>query len=187
MDRISSSSNDNRFAVSRKFTPEQSQPMRAIVCVAVLFAATAQAEEKKSDIKTSVEHLDKSWNLAVKSVATKEVTKESLGDTKFVTPKKLIEIHITLEFVEPPASVKEMRRRFVIESKLPKVGEPALTDPQTQLWFLDGDGVELKKLEPWALEGEITGVKGDAFRLITYVEPDVFKKTKRIDLRPAKQ
>ncbi|MFO0825571.1 MAG: hypothetical protein U0792_21025 [Gemmataceae bacterium] len=160
--------------------------MRAIVCVAALFAATAQAGEK-SDIKYSVEHLDKSWSLAVKSAATKEVTLEKLGDTKFIPPKKLVEVRITLEFAGEAASAKEMRRRFVIESKMPKVGELALKEPQTQLWFLDGDGVELKKMEPWALEGEITGVQGDAFRVIVYVEPELLKKTKRIDLRPAKQ
>jgi hypothetical protein len=166
--------------------------MRAIAFAAAsLFVATlaagTSAREEKSDpaFKTSTEHLDKSWNLAVKSVRVAEVKKESLGDQKFTPPKAFSEVHVTLEFADEPASVKEIRRRFVTEANMPKVGELALKEPQTQLWLLDGDGVVLKKFEPWSIEGEITGVVKDAFRVVIFVEPELLKKTKRIDLRPA--
>ncbi|MCE9562821.1 MAG: hypothetical protein K8U57_12310 [Planctomycetes bacterium] len=166
--------------------------MKVIMLAAALLLTAAQSQllcgqETKTEeaVKCTVEHLDKSWNLAVKSVVTKEVTKEALGDTKFNPAKKFVEIRITLEFADEAASPKEMKRRFVTESNMPKVGEVALKEPQTQLWLFDGDGVELKKFEPWSLEGEITGVQGDAFRVVIYCDPELFKKTKKIDLRPA--
>ena len=165
--------------------------MRATILLAALSLLTSQTQQingeegKKESIQCNVDKLDKSWSLAVKSVATKEVTKEALGDLKFNPAKKFVEIRITLEFADDAGSAKEMRRRFVTESKMPKVGEAALQEPQTQLWLFDGDGVELKKFEPWSIEGEITGVKGDAFRVLSYCDPELFKKTKKIELRPA--
>lgn len=158
----------------------------ASLFVASLAAGTSAREGKDAPaFKVSTEHLDKSWNLAVKSVRVKEVKKESLGDQKFTPPKAFTEVHITLEFADEPGSVKEIRRRFVTEANMPKVGEAALKEPQTQLWFLDGEGVELKKLEPWSIEGEITGVVKDAFRVVVFVDPELIKKTKKIDFRPA--
>ncbi len=170
--------------------------MRAIVIVASLVVATAvvataHAEDSKKSpsneaaVKCTTEHLDKSWNLSVKSCTAKEVVKESLGDQKFTPPRAFQEIRITLEFADEAASAKEIRRRFVPESKLPKVGEPALKEPQTQLCLFDGDNVLLKKLELWSVEGEITGVAGDAFRVVVYCEPELFKKVKKLELRPA--
>ena len=71
------------------------------------------------------------------------------------------------------------------ESKLPKPGEVALKEPPTQLYLFDGDGVVLQKYNLSSIEGEITGVVGDAFRVVAYCEPEVFKKTKKLELRPA--
>jgi len=165
--------------------------MRTSILFAALLLTTQthqmQGGESKAEetIKCSVEHLDKSWNLAVKSVVVKETVLDKLGETKFTPPKAFSEVHITLEFSKEPGSAKEIRRRFVTESKMPKVGEPALKEPQTQLWLLDGDNVVLKKFEPWSIEGEITGVTGDAFRIVFYCDPALLKKAKKIDLRPA--
>jgi hypothetical protein len=141
----------------------------------------------ETTVKCTTEHLDKSWNLGVKSCVAKEVELKELGDRKFEKGKVFQQIRITLEFVDDPGAIREIRRRFVIESKLPKVGEPALKEPQTQLYLFDGDNVLLDKLEIQSIEGEITGVKGDAFRIISYCDRFLFPKVKKIELRPAKQ
>ncbi|MBA4187818.1 MAG: hypothetical protein C0467_07345 [Planctomycetaceae bacterium] len=158
----------------------------AMLLTVNLAQQTSGADKKKdAEIACSAEHLDKSWNLSVKSMAVKETLLERLGETKFNPPKAFNEVHVTLEFTKEPGSAKEIRRRFVTEANMPKVGELALKEPQTQLWLLDGDGVVLKKFEPWSIEGEITGVAGDAFRVVIFCDPALLKKTKKIDLRPA--
>jgi hypothetical protein len=151
---------------------------------AVLLATGAAGEDKKEEpVKCSVDRLDKSWNLTLKSATATEVKKDRLGDKKFDKPKMLTEVRITLEFAKAPASIKEVRWCFVPEDKLPKPGEPTLPETHIQLYTFDEDNVLLKKFELSAIEGEITGKAGDAFRVVVYCEPEFFTKVKKVELR----
>lgn len=166
--------------------------MKTIVFVAALVVASAaNAQDKKEPepvketaIDCSLEHLPKSWNLKVKSSTTKETLKENIGEKKFDKPKAFQEIRMVLEFADTPAQVKEIRKYVVTEDKLPKPGDPAFKDPKVQLFLFDADKVLLGKLNLHEVVGEITGVKGDAFRIASYCETDLFKKVKKIELRP---
>ena len=168
--------------------------MKTIVFIAALvFTAAASAQErtkeqppsKETAIDCSLEHLPQSWKLKVKSSTVKETSKDKIGDQKFAKPKAFAEIRMTLEFVSTPAQVKEIRKYVVPEEKLPKPGDPGFkTDPKVQLFLFDADKVLLGKLNLHEVVGEITGVTGDAFRIVSYCDPEIFKKTKKIELRP---
>lgn len=169
--------------------------MRAIAfaAAAALLVGTAAAQDTKSDKKAEekddvmvpceLDRLDKSWNLALKAAHVKVVQKDSLGDMKFKEPKAFTELRVTLEFAKEPAFVREVRNVFVAESMLPKPGEPARKDSHIQLYVHDAENVVLGKFNPQAIEGEITGKKGDAFRLVFYCDPAFAKKVKKLDLR----
>jgi hypothetical protein len=159
--------------------------MKAITFAALLAscAASAAQDAKEEKVECSLDRLDKSWNLTLKSATAKEVTKDAIGDKKIDPPRKFTEIRVTLEFAKAPASIKEVRGCFVPESKLPKPGEPTLPQTHIQLYTFDQDNVVLKKFELSAIEGDITGKAGDAFRVVVYAEPEFFKQVKKVDLR----
>jgi hypothetical protein len=164
-------------------TTIQDHIVKVIAFAAALLATTAAAEDKKDEVvNCSADRLDKSWNIIVKSATAKEVSKESLGDLKFGSPKTFIEIRVTLEFAKNAASPKEVNSVFLPESKLPKPGDVA-KDDHIQLYLADADGIVLKHLNPLAIEGELTGKAGDAFRMVFYCDPELFKKVKKMDLR----
>ena len=161
------------------------------VAVVAFTASVADAQDKKEKepvkeiaVDCSVEHLPKSWNLKVKSSTSKETLKDSLGDKKFEKPKAFYEIRMTLEFADKPAQVKEIRKYVVTEDKLPKAGDADFGGPQVQLYLFDVDKVLLGKMHLHEVTGEITGVAGDAFRVVCYCEPELFKKVKKVELRP---
>ena len=152
-----------------------------LVCTAV--AQEKQPEEKDKMVPCEVDRLDKSWNLTLKAAHVKVVKKDSLGDMKFKEPKSFTELRVALEFAREPGSVDQIRRVFLTESMLPKPGEPALTETHIQLYVHDDENVVLGKFNPQAIEGEITGKKGDAFRLVFYCDPAFAKQVKKLDLR----
>ena len=123
--------------------------MKAIaIAAAALFATAAAADDKKEEtIKASVDRLDKSWNLTLKSATAAEVKKDSLGGKKFDPPKAFTEVRVTLEFAKAPASIKEVRLCFTPEDKLPKAGEPTLPETHIQLYTFDDDNILLKKFD----------------------------------------
>jgi hypothetical protein len=151
----------------------------------VTVAQDKKPEEKGEMVPCEVDRLNKSWNLTLKSAYVKVVMKDSLGDTKFKEPKMLTELRVTLEFAREPGSVDQVRRVFLTESMLPKPGQPALKESHVQLYVHDAENVVLGKFNPQAIEGEITGKKGDAFRLVFYCDPAFAKKVKKLDLRPS--
>jgi len=162
--------------------------MRAIAfAAAALLVCTAAAQDKKAEeertVNCEVDRLDKSWNIALKAAHVKVVMKDSLGDKKFKEPKAFTELRVALEFAKDAALIKEIRRVFITESMLPKPGEPALKESHIQLYVHDAENVVLGKFNPQAIEGEITGKKGDAFRLVFYCDPAFAKKVKKLDLR----
>jgi hypothetical protein len=155
----------------------------AATALLVTCAAAVAQDKKEQTVECGVDRLDKSWSLTLKSATAKEVSKDTIGDRKFDPPKTFTEIRITLEFAKAPASIKEVRGCFVPESKLPKPGEPTLPQTHIQLYTFDQDNVLLKKFELSAIEGEITGKAGDAFRVVVYCEPEFFKTVKKVELR----
>lgn len=155
----------------------------AFAVAALLVTCAAADDNKEQKIKCGVDRLDKSWNLMLKSATATEVQKESLGGKKFDKAKTFAEVRITLEFAKAPASIREVRLCFTPEDKLPKPGEPTLPETHIQLYTFDEDNVLLKKFDLSAIEGEITGKAGDAFRVVVFLDPEFFKKVKKVELR----
>jgi hypothetical protein len=142
--------------------------MKAIACLPLLFfgfcAFTNGGEKKKSDsIKMDMSYLEKKWGIKYKS--------HSVQDSEFKTKT----IKILLEFTKDVDDLKEMRRAF---------GE-FKTGP-FPLWFVyfDDENVSLAKFLLTRVEGELSGKKGDAFRVFLGINGRDFEKTRRIEARP---
>jgi hypothetical protein len=67
---------------------------------------------------------------------------------------------------------------------------PPKSPPDSALWFyfFDGENEVIYKTPPNKIEGEVTGVKGDSFRvIISPLESPMLDKTKKIEVRPGEK
>lgn len=93
-----------------------------------------------------------------------------------------------MEFTKDVEDLPELRRVFLSYASSGK-------KPQTPLlwyYFLDEDNVTLWKTTNSSynsvkIDGELTGVKGDAFRAVLSVPSMIVSKTRRIEPRPAEK
>lgn len=140
----------------------------------LLLAAGSHAEDKKDakpdePIKVVTEHLDKAWGIKFKSVSVKDTAPEG-ADTQ---------VKLTLEFTKDITDTTEMRKAFVAAT-----GIPLKFDGLPLVWHLfDEDNVSLGKFVITDVEGDLTGVKGDAFRVVVSCLTTKFKKAKKIEAR----
>jgi hypothetical protein len=146
-----------------------------LVAISILTATVGtHAQEKKEEPRTDglkcvVEQLDKAYGIKMKSVATKDFAPQGF-DT---------EIKITFEFTKDVADMKALKETFVANDN-----PPAKLDTYPLVFHLfDEDNVSLKKLVVRQIQGDLTGVKGDAFRIILQCDTATFKKTKKIEAR----
>lgn len=138
----------------------------------VTFPALASAQEKKDppkdeELKCVTDQLEKAWGLKLKSMVVIEKP-EGQGNVK-----------ITLEFTNDVTDVKALRTAFA-----GSIGIPLNFDNLPLVWFLfDEDNVSIAKHVVVRTEGDITGVKGDAFRLYLSIDPMILKKAKKLEAR----
>lgn len=168
--------------------------MKAIIWLSAAFlfcpAASGSDEPKKEteprkeeSIKCNLGHLDKAWNLQLKSMIVKDTLSPKLVEGRETKQFPICEIRITLEFTKDAADVKEIRKSFVEFSSLHKT--PVASRGNYILFYLfDEDNVSLQKAYLEHVEGEITGKAGDAFRVVFHCDPDIRKKIKKIEPRP---
>ncbi|HEY1187989.1 MAG TPA: hypothetical protein VGE74_10045 [Gemmata sp.] len=121
----------------------------------------------------NVDHLESTWHLEVRSAVVKNVIGVVRTDTKAV--------RLTLAFTADAADVRAVRPAFVPGALA------AGADPDTRVLFclFDEEGVLFRSAFITSQEGQITGKKGDAFRVTLQIDPATLARTKRVELRPA--
>ena len=155
----------------------------ALFCFLALGMPAAMAvgqEVKKDDITYDMKHLEKIFGLKFKSA------KLAQGKTKDDTL-----VTITLEFTKdcPETSgvfaaggLQEMRKSFA--GKEASMGAFSSTGPMVlKCYLFDADGVAFAKQPPGQIQGEVSGVKGDAFRIAQTVPNAVLAKVRKISFR----
>jgi hypothetical protein len=132
-----------------------------------------RADDKQPDITLKVGDrvIDKYWGSKYKSHTVED------GDGgKDVGPVKRVKI--LLEFTRD-IDDREVHREF-------RVSHSVFRGPRRLFDFclLDGDNVVLAKLSPpFDLEGEVTGKKGDGFRVVLSIDPCLYPKVRKIEAR----
>jgi hypothetical protein len=127
-------------------------------------------EAKKSPIKCVLVQIEMTSGVKFKSLSQKDGDKSS-------------EFKITLEFTKDiidPAELKSLKGLFS-EHKSEIPGDTA----QCPLVFhlFDEENVSLNKYVIKTLEGDVTGVKGDAFRIVIECDSASAAKAKRLEAR----
>jgi hypothetical protein len=145
--------------------------MRLLLCAlpVVLACGSLPAQEKKFDAKINLDYLEKTFHLKGMDVQLQAKKKKGKQSNPHVI------LTLLLEFTQD-TDVKEVQDAF------------ANTDnPKLWVYLFDGDNVLLKRYPLTQTQGEITGVKGDAFRALTYLETQPAKNARKIEVRPAVQ
>lgn len=130
------------------------------------FVGTSHAEDKKdgAQIKVVVDHLDTSWGIKFKSVTAKDSESKT-------------EIKITLDFTQDVTEPSKMREA------LGSLSPNGPMDPLVVFHLFDEDNVSMGKYFIKSIEGDLSGIKGDAFRIIIECDTVVFQKAKKIEAR----
>ena len=128
-------------------------------------------EKRDVAIKVDLSYLEKTWGIKCK---THRVTGIDYGNK---------EVKFLLEFTKDVENLKELREAFtpVVPGGIRGVRS---TWP---LWFyfFDEDNVFVYKSPVNAIEGEVTGKKGDAIRVsVANIQPNDFNKTRKIEAQP---
>jgi hypothetical protein len=146
------------------------------MAVAFGLLTVAFADDKKEkpkeegELKCVVDQFDKPWGIEFKSMAIMD--SRAKGET---------EVKITLDFTKDVQNVTEMRRAFAASGSA-----PANLDNHPIVFYLfDADNVSIGKYVIMKSEGDLTGVMGDAFRIILRIDTETFKKAKKLEARLA--
>jgi hypothetical protein len=118
-----------------------------------------KTENKVDGILWNFDHLEKSYGIKMKSVKKE--------DANF--------FRVLFEFTKDVDNLPEMRHAI----------KPSKQPEAINYWFFDEDNVAIGKLNGAPLvEGELTGKKGDAFRMFIDVQVQG-KKIQKVEARPS--
>jgi hypothetical protein len=133
---------------------------------------TSRAPAKKEHApKVDLSYLKQTWGLECKSQKVERNYGAGGG----------MQITFRLEFTRDVPNLKEMREQFTAQG-------PNSTDSALWFYFFDDENVVIYKTPPNKIEGEVTGVKGDAIRVIIFAISDsVLEKTQKIEVRPGEK
>lgn len=147
-----------------------------IAASALVFAGSSHAKDTKNDTKfpdttkLNFDILDKVYGIKMKSAAVRE--ERSIHTSKTV-------ITITLDFTKDVENVRALYETFA-----PSSGVPFRFDALPLVFYMfDEDNVAVGKIVISAVEGEPSGVKGEAFRIFLSCPTETFQRTKRIESR----
>jgi len=126
-------------------------------------------EKKKEDVKVVTVDLEERWGTKYKSHTVEDVTDGGI-------PKK--KVKVLLEFAKN-ATEDELR----VMRALFGPGPSAQLNYQLWVYCFDEDNVSIGKFELDKPEKEVSGRKGDAFRLIVAIDAKTFMKTCKIEAR----
>jgi len=153
------------------------------VLVLALCVSTGQSQDKdkKTDAKDEdvterfawkMDYLETAWGLKFKSARV-----EGKGDKQTLS--------ILLTFTKDADDVKKLQETFY-PPPLPKKG--AIPVPPIQFYFFDKDDTVIGKTSVYFTRGEITGVKGDAFRVVLqFASAFADQGVKKIAVRPSEK
>jgi hypothetical protein len=127
--------------------------------------------KKENAPKVDLSYLKQTWGLECKS--QKVERNYGLGGGMQMT--------FRLEFTRDLPNLKEIREQLTAR-------EPKSSDSALWFYFFDGDNVVIYKTPPNKIEGEVTGVKGDAIRVSIFaIGEDILEKTQKIEVRPGEK
>ena len=155
--------------------------MKAILSLPMLLfgfcAFTAGDEKLIGNFKFDMTYPEMKWGIKYKSHTVVE-------DFPY-EKSKVKALKILLEFTKDVDDVTEMRRALGPHP----LRSPKEPDRPIPLWFyfFDDDSVTIGKLYSSHLQGELTGKKGDAFRVWLYPLPEPFKKIHKVAARPGEK
>jgi hypothetical protein len=148
--------------------------MRTVVCslsllVVATFGVRSQDKEKPKGegIKCDMEYLEKTWGIKCKSL-----TLESSGKLKLL-----------MEFTKDVSDLKAMREALTP----PNLRDGKESEPTFYFHYFDKENVQLMKVRVEKLEGELSGKKGDAFRIYLPWGGGNSVNTVKIEGRPAEK
>ena len=145
--------------------------MKAAVCTPLLLlvlAVPSMAQtEKATDIKCDMGYLEKTWGVKLKNFA--------IVENNGVTSMKLL-----LEFTKDVEDLQGMRQALTPPP-------PKSVNPVIFYHYFDKDGVRVGKVIPHSLQGELSGMKGDAFRLFLPFEGAYVKDAVKLEARPTEE
>jgi hypothetical protein len=131
-------------------------------------AAKPAPSETKTPIpkeKWDLSYAEKAWGVTLKSVSYEDNRKPPL-------------YKLVLEFTKD-INGEERQAIYGALNSAPRMVRTV------DFYFLDADNVVMTHHSQFAVEGEVTGKKGDAFRLLVVPAADQFKAVK-VELRPKK-
>jgi hypothetical protein len=136
-------------------------------------SALADDEKKENGPKVDLSYLRNMWGLECKSQKVERYFGGGGGK----------QITFRLEFTrDVPNNFKE-RLREQLTARESKSSDAALW-----FYFFDGENVAVYKTPPNKIEGEVTGVKGDAIRLsIVAISDEILDKAQKIEVRPGEK
>ena len=149
--------------------------MRTVVCTLSLLVVSAfgvrsqdnDKETKKGEgIKCESEYLEKTWGIKCKSVTDRSDT-----------------LQLLMEFTKDVDDLKAMREALTP----PRVTKKKEKEPTFHFHYFDSDNVQIGKEPVAGLAGELSGKKGDAFRLYVRWGIGYAKTVVKIDGRPAEK
>jgi hypothetical protein len=151
-----------------------------LLLACLLVGRTASEGTKEEAIKLDDAALEKAFGLKLKAIKVQQGRTE--GDTL---------ITMTLEFTKDvPARGKQLavRGRDLASLRSLFAGKQSSGKMLLRLYFFDAEDVAFAKQPPGKIEGEVSGMKGDAFRVIQRVPSDTFQRTRKVSYReePAK-
>lgn len=161
---------DSRVRLLRE---ERAMGVKALAWIVAVFGACslAAAQEKKEPAaddgkpKFVVDQFEKAWGIKLKSMAVKE---DAARSGCVVT--------LTLEFTKDANDAKELERAF---ARSTRTGN----EIRVIFYLFDEDNVSLGKFTHDSVQGELTGVKGDAFRVGLLLDSQLWAKTRKLEGR----
>lgn len=146
-----------------------------VLAAALLFTAqSAAADDKKGttkpddSLKIVIDQLEKEWGIKLKSSSKKEAK-----------AKTETELKLTLDFTKDVSDLTEMRKAFIA---LPAPPRQIATHPLVFHLF-DKDNVSIGKYTIRKIEGDLTGTKGDSFRIILICETAMLDQATKLEAR----
>jgi hypothetical protein len=161
-------------------------PMRMIVWLVaaslLAVAGSSPAQEKSTDSKLFLGVLDDLYGLKAKSIVADDVKPPSeirVPENRSVAKTR---VTITLSFTKDVKNLTELRSLY--DTFTVSGGTPFRFDNLPLIFhFFDEDNVCIDKVVISALEGDLSGVKGEAFRVFLTCRTESFNRAKRIEAR----
>lgn len=143
-----------------------------LLLLAFCLVVHADDQKKPGDaIKVDAGFLEKTYGVSYKSYSIADYKAKGLK-------KEYKEVKIVLEFARDAENVAEMQRVFGGQGITGGANAPLL------FYCFDADNALLLKAHVYQGEGEMTGKKGDAFRVLVRVPDRVAAKIAKVEARP---